>query len=538
MEPTQRSFRTERKNPSTDQPQGVLEENLYQQINHYLQEFEWIPAQSTPEYAKIIQEIFSRVRRETDLISRNENSLRSTLPEEIREKVDAQVFFVPSTVQWIYSTQVADAMMALVRRGIDFHYHFVQRAVRAVMRKFSGSLRRLGMSPEEVHEELWSTTIEDVVRVMTDTSARIWIREREFPLQFPPEQHRGGRKGFSLRVALTPNGRLLAVYHSDTSVTLWSIETQEQIHSWNLQPIVDEMAEIRKDPGPVALFFSTKEQKLAVEWKNRCVVCLSLTDLDQPAALYQEDELEDFIQQFGVPWMPDREIANVKHFAFHSGDTPLDARKYLHSVYDWTYDAKSKLIATASEIDRTMPQWLRDIGFEKGVYVIIKRRLIDMIRKKSNTGYACWRCGWQMSSPTATQCSNCGSDFTRCPIQCPIPPSEPLSSENQWTCPHCGCPSKVQEIRGKLIEEDLYGDIHSREQEWKREHDLDRIKSVLDKRTVTYRKRQIAYNQVLDLKAKGLTNEEIGVELGIPRGSVDYIWNQCRQEILNHFGEY
>ena len=96
----------------------------------------------------------------------------------------------------------------------------------------------------------------------------------------------------------------------------------------------------------------------------------------------------------------------------------------------------------------------------------------------------------------------------------------------------------MQEIRGKLIEEDLYGDIHSREQEWKREHDLDRIKSVLDKRTVTYRKRQIAYNQVLDLKAKGLTNEEIGVELGIPRGSVDYIWNQCRQEILNHFGEY
>ncbi len=84
---------------------------------------------------------------------------------------------------------------------------------------------------------------------------------------------------------------------------------------------------------------------------------------------------------------------------------------------------------------------------------------------------------------------------------------------------------------------DWHADPQSTGSEWRDSHDMERILHVLQNVSLAYKKIEIPCGRLVVLKAEGKTNEEIGVELGIPRGSVDYIWNQCKQRILYAFGE-
>ena len=72
---------------------------------------------------------------------------------------------------------------------------------------------------------------------------------------------------------------------------------------------------------------------------------------------------------------------------------------------------------------------------------------------------------------------------------------------------------------------------------WKDQHDLERIYRVLHRYVVTYKDRQIPCDKLARLKAEGKTNEEIGLILKIPRGSVDYVWNQCRSYWVEYVGQ-
>ncbi len=97
--------------------------------------------------------------------------------------------------------------------------------------------------------------------------------------------------------------------------------------------------------------------------------------------------------------------------------------------------------------------------------------------------------------------------------------------------------SRIREPMGEPKADDLYGERDYSNQDWQNQHDLKRIQEKLKDVVITYRKRAISCSRFLELKAQGLTNEEIGNELGVPRGSVDYIWNQCRNHIHRHFDE-
>jgi DNA-directed RNA polymerase specialized sigma24 family protein len=72
--------------------------------------------------------------------------------------------------------------------------------------------------------------------------------------------------------------------------------------------------------------------------------------------------------------------------------------------------------------------------------------------------------------------------------------------------------------------------------DWADQHDLERIMNALREVSIAYRGRQISCGKLVYLKSQGMTNEEIGAEINIPRGSVDYVLNQCWQEVAALFG--
>lgn len=515
-------------------------EAIQQSVHTQVQQYEWFPLIDSVWFMPLVQEISSRIATRFDLIDKD-----STLPDrqKIQEAMLEQVFFGPLAIRQIYAMQPEPDMQAFVQEGIHYHCRFLERATASVVRKFSGSYRRLDINQDDLVEELWGVVMEDIVRALTDTSARLWFHDHEKPLSLPLENQRSTRRGIVIRTALSPSGRQAALFHSDANLTLWDTPTQSIHRIWDLRLLgqenqdrehQNEKQEIDDIVSPVALYFSSDSQKLALEWKKGVIMVLPLEAERMDFTFHSSSDMNAFIKDFGAPFVPDR-AANIEVFSFSQQAAERISNNYLAKVYDWTIDSKSKVLLTGSEMERGMPHWMQQLGFQRAVFVIIKRRLIDLVRKSSRTGYHCWRCGMANHSSGEIACSHCGVDFKRCPLGCPIPPSEILGKENQWTCPHCGCASRVPQTMVEVPVEELHSDPSAEFQSWRDEHDLARIKAALSCICVTYRKRQIPCNEILDLKVQGLTNEEIGAELGIPRGSVDYIWNQCRNEILQQF---
>ena len=143
-------------------------------------------------------------------------------------------FFTPEAVHLIYASK-PEALEAFVNEGVDRHCRFIRRAVSSVIYRNRAGIGRLSLNGAELEDELWGNVTEEIVRCLTDTSARIWRTLEDSPLEFPPKTIRGRRQGSILRIALSMKGRKMAMARSDSALMVWDIESLERIHTWDLQ---------------------------------------------------------------------------------------------------------------------------------------------------------------------------------------------------------------------------------------------------------------------------------------------------------------
>ncbi|MEW6234430.1 MAG: hypothetical protein AB1656_03495 [Candidatus Omnitrophota bacterium] len=454
--------------------------------------------------------------------------------DDLADDLTSTVFYTPEGVRLIYSPH-PPVFDALAQTGAEIHSRLIHRAAFNAVRRNASGLKHLSLNPADLSDELWGAVMEELLRCLGDASARVWTKGDPAPAVFPLDGVRGARQGIILRVALSKDGTRLAAVRSDSMLYAWNVPQRELIRCWDLKEL-NPLSEKRWEPA--YLYFSQTGAQLALETDAQMVFTFSLEESDLHVGSFREENKEVFLQQFGEPFLPDLELAKTSALQIRAKSgilAPLS--QYLQKVYDWTCDAKGKTIATASEQERAMPEWMLKAGFERAVFHIAKKRLIDLIRKHTHTSYACWRCGSMISGPSETKCRRCGADFTRCPAGCPIPPSEPLGAANRWQCPHCGLAARVWEPIYQVELEDRMADSEPEIKEWQRRHDMERIQRALRKESLAYKNREIAFDRLLSLKAEGITNEEIAIRLDIPRGSVDYVWNQCKQRIMQFFGE-
>lgn len=447
------------------------------------------------------------------------------------------VFFIPETVSVIYSPPVA-GLESFIQEGANQHCRLIQRAVAGVVRKNATGLRGLSLNTSDLEDELWGLVMEEIVRCLTDSHARIWRMDQPGPELYPVPGSRGAKRGIITRVALSKTGGLLAAYRTDQRLFLWDTRNRELLQAWDIQGLIESLSLDAARFQPSALYLAENDSRIALETGENRVIVIPVNDPQDQARIFDESGQADFLRDFGIPGLPPREIQPSPSFRFENRmGEPLSWMDYAPLIYDWSSDARQSRIATAGELKRAMPDWMRKAGFERSVFHIAKKRFIDLIRKHTNTHYACWRCGTLSHSPSENRCRTCGLDFTRCPGGCPVPPSEPLHAGNRWQCPHCGLASRILEpIYEVEMDDQLAGGTPAADT-WRDQHDLERILRALRKVSVTYKNRQIPCDRLMVLKSEGMTNQEIGRELEIPRGSVDYVWNQCRQEILSAMGE-
>lgn len=455
----------------------------------------------------------------------------------IAANLASAIFFIPETVSVIYSPPVA-GFESFIQEGANQHCRLIKRAVAGMVRKNSTGLRGLSLNSSDMEDELWGLVMEEIVRCLTDSFSRVWRPDQSRPELYPAPGVRGTKRGIITRVALSKTGGRLAAYRTDHQLFLWDTRARELIHSWDIQGLIESLSLDLSRFQPLALFVAENESRIALETIENQVIVLPVNDLQDQARIYDESGKAGFLRDFGIPSISPRDVQLSSAFRFEkrTGET-LGWPDYVPEVYDWSCDVRQSLIATASELKRAMPDWMREAGFERSVFHIAKKRFIDLIRKHTHTHYACWRCGSVSHSPSETRCRTCGLDFSRCPGGCPVPPSEPLHAGNHWQCPHCGLASRILEPVYEVEMDDQLAAVRSGENSWQDRHDLERILRVLRKASITYKNRQIPCDRLMVLKSEGMTNEEIGRELDIPRGSVDYVWNQCRQEILLAMGE-
>jgi|GEM_PF-2934151 len=494
-------------------------------------EIEWGEQRSTEAARHVISKL--KVLR-TQRLDRDE--LHKSVAS-IAANLASAIFFIPATVSVIYSPPAA-GFEPFIQEGANQHCRLIQRAVAGVVRKNSSGLRGLSLNTQDLEDELWGLVMEEIVRCLTDPFARIWRMDQATPELYPIPGSRGVKRGIITRVALSKTGGRLAACRTDHQLFLWDTRSRELIHVWDLQGLLESLAVDTALYQPGTLYISDDESRIALETEGNRIIVLSVDEPQDSVRFYDKTGKASFLREFGIPYLPPRELRPSPAFRFANREgKQVSWTEYLPEIYDWSIDSQQNAIATASELKRAMPDWMREAGFERSVFHIAKKRLIDLIRKHTNTLYACWRCGSLSHSPSERQCRTCGLDFSRCPGGCRIPPSEPLHAGNRWQCPHCGLASRILEpLHDVEIDDQLFGG-QSSTSEWQDQHDLERILRVLRKVSVTYKNRQIPCGRLMRLKSEGMTNEEIGRELNIPRGSVDYVWNQCRQEILLVMGE-
>ncbi|MBD3268208.1 hypothetical protein GF373_16205 [bacterium] len=395
-------------------------------------------------------------------------------------------------------------------------------------------MQSFSLDPGNLEDELFSNVLEEIVRVLTDMSIRVWKEEDSLPSIYPSMDSRGRRKGYFTHVAITPDGSQVAASRTDHTVSVWDLLSDASPAVWDFSLLLsdgpEEPVQIRR------LYFSRDGEKLALESANNFVFVFQLKHGEAPIDVYEEKSGDRFLRAFGEPYIPQQAIFDKKRILlpFPNGcRSPL--AEYRNKVFDCAWDEGGRTLVTASEMERSMPAWMIDAGFERAVYHIAKMRLIDLIRKRTHTDYICWHCGSAAANRNETHCPKCGADFTACPIGCSTRPGEILSVDNEWKCSQCGMATRLAQSHRDLEESELPLSVSPEQRDWASEHDLERILDALGKVTIAYRGREIRCDRLVLLKSRGKTNEEIGREIGVPRGSVDYIWNQCRQEILAYF---
>jgi len=492
------------------------------------QEEEWIERIAASAAEIVLTKLFTLKER------RMETADLENQVDNLANDLASTVFFTFEGVRLIYSLH-PPVFDSFAQTGAEIHSRLIHRAAFNAVRRNAAGLKHLALSSAELSEELWGAVMEEILRCLGDASARVWTKDRPEPAVFPPSGVRGARQGIIMRVALSQDGTRLAAIRSDSMLYVWDVSQRELIRSWDLKGL-NQIPDKRWEPA--YLYFSQNGTRLALETGAHSVFTFSINESDYSIGFFQEENKEDFLQQFGEPFLPDLDSAKTTAFQIRTKSGNLETlSQYIPKVYGWNCDAKGKTIATASECERAMPEWMLKAGFERAVFHIAKKRLIDLIRKHTHTSYACWRCGSMFSGPSETKCRRCGADFTRCPAGCPIPPSEPLSAANRWQCPHCGLAARLWEPIYQVEIEDRMADVEPKIADWQKCHDMERIRKTLSKESLAYKNREIAFDRLLSLKAEGITNEEIAVQLDIPRGSVDYVWNQCKQRIMQFFGE-
>ncbi|MDX9753501.1 MAG: hypothetical protein RBU29_06040 [bacterium] len=513
--------------PSPEEKKKALQ-RLAGRLRQQLQEAVWytesmtdfLESQIEPALTQVIARLIPIGEYNPTALQRNIELLSHDLPSVL--------FFTPRVIRLLYSPH-ASIPAGFINEGIDRHCKIIRTTCRNVVRKHVGGLSSLSIDLQDLEEELWGCVMEELVRTMTDMSARLWHREIPEPALYPPLESRGRRKGFMQCVAITEDAKTIAAARSDQTLLVWDAESREMLHQWDYALSMEEEGELT----PHRVFFSRKGKKLALEFKEKIIYIFQLGGGSLPIKRYDEEEKEHFLRDFGIPYIPKETVLEKQPSPF-----PVPAHwtgtwnEYRENVLDAAWDKKADWLVTGSEKERDVPAWMADAGFERAVNHIAKMRLIDMIRKHTHTDYACWRCGSTRANRAETQCPECGADFTRCPIGCDTELPGLLGPENDWKCSRCGLATRIthtqQEVDGSQLQIATAPEQH----DWASQHDLERILHALRHITITYRGRQISCPQMVLLKTQGKTNEEIGQELGIPRGSVDYIWNQCRREVL------
>ena len=395
------------------------------------------------------------------------------------------VFFVPDLIERIYAPHEGSPD-PLVQEGVKVHSEWIHHAVQGLAYRHAASFRHLVLDAQGLADELWSLVMEELVRCMTDNHARVWFLKEKRCLAFPTEKMRGRRLGITLRVALSSRGDRLATFRTDHELFLWEIRDQVLSQSIDLRSLPQEPFPIAKTEYPLAMVFSTNAKRIALEYVQGIWIVSENGELERG---FRKDQREAFLKDFGMRRLPRRE-SWLARAAIQK--TLLDEKKsitdYVQKVYDWTCLPKGDLLCTASEMDRKLPDWIRQAGFEKAVYHIAKKRLVDLIRKHSHTTAA------TESSPAILV------------KQIELDP----------------------DVLDRLGEEDA--------STWQDDHDFNKILAALQNDTLSYKDRVISCDRLLILKAEGMTNEEIGLRLHVPRGTVDYLWNQCKSLVIRKFG--
>lgn len=421
------------------------------------------------------------------------------------------IFFDPDVVEMIYSAQEGKRY-ELVNYGANLHCRWSESVVKSLVYRHSNVINQLSVQTDNLIDELWGMVMEETVMCLTDVSVHVWDEDGSHR-EFPPPGTKGRRRGSFLRVAMSEDGKWIAGYRMDHQLMIWDIDTQELLQQIDCSALMDETS------NPVLVLFSNDKKKVAVEYPSKTIVVIPLNKNDEMQWFDQQDR-QTFETVFGRINLPRQTLTSPE----------METR--VEDVHDWLTDASGSVLVTASRRSRFVPDWMKKAGFERSIRHVAKKRMIDLIRKYSHTAYACWQCGSMHSTIDDKQCRSCGADFTTCPI-CG---DDNIRAENHWQCPTCGYATRhyqaYQEVEPESLER--VSDTHA--SQFQDELDYQKLIDIMSRVFVTYKNRNIPCAVLIQYKSDGCTNEAIGKELNVPRGTVDYLWNQCKSQIQKQMG--
>ena len=455
---------------------------------------DWRYAASISAAERLLSKINHLKRQSLDDSSQNKkfNAIVNSAPSSF--------FYAPETVKRLYDPRV-DNHDPLIIKGVNCHCQLLERATGHAAQRYASSIQRAGLDIDTVRSDLYSAALEEIVKCLSDHCARVWQVGSDKPIIIPTEGMRGWKQSIVTRAALDAGSQRLALLHSDRTLSTWEIGSQELLLKISLSPYCSQRAadEWR------APFFSIEKDKIAVQTAEDSVVLITCDGTHKPVVLHKDDKVR-FQQLFGDVLPASENFKQTQNLTVTSRNgAKLPLNDYRKNVYHSMMSQDGAVIVTTSEIERFMPTWMCDIGFENAVFYILRRRLIDRIRKHIHI--------------EATHTEETDANATA------MNPTQALGVY------HTG------KDLDDMSSEELVSHSGRQTDEWRDEHDLERILAVLKTITITYKDKEIRCDQLARLKAEGKTNAEIGEILKAPRGTVDYLWGQCRKQITLIFGD-